>query len=169
MHWTAGVNYPNIFDLEHYHYLIDKDGKIYNGKFPVSANEICRSDKNGKALYAAHTGGGNTGSIGVAVCGMANFNGKIESTKYPLTVIQVEKMFSFCAELCKKYNIPITSDTVLTHYEFGRAYPKTSSNGKIDIIYLPSYPSVKTENMGNFIRGKIKWYIKNINENSFKD
>ena len=149
--------------------MIDKDGKIYDGKFPVSANERCCSDKNGKALYAEHTGGGNTGSIGIAVCGMADLNGKIESTKYPLFAVQTEKLFSFCAELCKKYNIPITPDTVMTHYEYGKKNPKTSSYGKIDIIYLPSHPSVKRDNIGDFIRGKIIWYIKNISENNFKN
>lgn len=156
IHWTAGTNYPNAVDLEHYHFLIDKDGKIYDGKFPVSANERCSSDKNDKALYAAHTGGGNTGSIGIALCGMANFDGRIESTKYLLTAVQIEKMFSFCAELCKRYNIPITPDTVMTHYEFGKKNPKTASNGKIDIIYLPPYPNVLKNDVGNFIREKIK-------------
>lgn len=159
LHWTAGTNYPNSVDLEHYHYLIDKNGKLYNGKFSVSANENCRSDKKGKVLYAAHTGGGNTGSIGLAVCGMANFDGKIESTKYPLTVVQLEKMFSFCAELCKKYNIPITSGTVLTHYEFGKAYPKTSSYGKIDITCLPPYPYLLKNQVGDFLRANIKQYF----------
>lgn len=151
IHWTAGTNYPNADDLMHYHFVIDKDGKIYSGKYKPEDNLNCCDGK-----YAQHTGGGNTGSIGVAVCGMADFNGKIESTKYPLSAVQIEKLFSFCAELCKKYNIPITSDTVMTHYEFGRAYPKTSSKGKIDIIYLSSYPSVKRDDIGDFIRGKIR-------------
>ena len=68
-HWPGGSNYPNSADLQHYHFVIDKDGKLYKGKFPVSANAVCKTDQFGHALYAAHTGGGNTGSIGVAVCG----------------------------------------------------------------------------------------------------
>lgn len=157
LHWTAGGNYPNVTDLEHYHFVIDKNGKVYNGKFKPEDNLNCSDDK-----YAMHTGGGNTGSIGVAVCGMANYKGKLTDTKYPLTAVQVEKMFSFCAELCKKYGIKITPDTVLTHYEFGKSHPNTESFGKIDITCLPPYLSVKPTQVGDFIRKKIKWYFISI-------
>ena len=58
LHWTAGTYYPTEYEKEHYHFLIDKTGKIYSGKFSPENNEICRIGK-----YAAHTGGGNTGSI----------------------------------------------------------------------------------------------------------
>ena len=155
LHWTAGTNYPNATDLEHYHFAIDKNGKVYEGKFKPEDNLNCKDGK-----YALHTGGGNTGSIGVAVCGMADFNGKIESTNYPLTTLQVEKMFALSAKLCKKYNIAITPDTVLTHYEFGRAYPRTSSAGKIDITYLHPFPNIGKKDLGDFIRKKIKWYYQ---------
>ena len=160
LHWTAGTNFPNTTDLRHYHYVIDKGGKITEGFFLVSTNEVCKSYNN-KALYAAHTGGGNTGSIGVAVCGMADYKGKLSDTKFPLTAVQVERMFSFTAELCKKYGIPVTPDTVLTHYEFGKSHPNTSSFGKIDITILPPYLSVKPTEVGDFIRKKVKWYLKN--------
>lgn len=162
LHWTAGSNYPNSTDFQHYHFLIDKNGKLTNGKFPVSANEVCKTDQFNRALYAAHTGGGNTGSIGVAVCGMAGYKGKLSDTKYPLTAVQVEKMFSLTAELCKKYGIPVTPDTVLTHYEFGKSHPNTASFGKIDITILPPYLSVKPTEVGDFIRNKVKWYLNHI-------
>ena len=106
LHWTGGASYPNSVDLEHYHYVIDKDGKVYNGYYEPKDNLNCYDGK-----YAKHTGGGNTGSIGVAVCGMANFNGDIKSTKYLLTSIQIEKLFYLTAQLCSKYNIEITPDT----------------------------------------------------------
>lgn len=157
LHWTAGSNYPNSTDFQHYHFLIDKEGKIYSGKYSPEDNLNCTDGK-----YAKHCGGGNTGSIGVAVCGMANFNGKIESTKYPLSAIQLEKMFFFVATLCKKYAINVTPDSVMTHYEFGRAYPKTSSFGKIDITFLSSYPSIMPDKVGDFIRNKVKWYFKSL-------
>ena len=153
LHWTAGGNYPNATDLQHYHFLVDKDGRVYNGKFKPEDNLNCSDGK-----YAMHTGGGNTGSIGIAVCGMANYKGKLTDTKYPLTAIQVEKMFVLSAELCKKYGIPILPDTVLTHCEFGKSHPNTASFGKIDITCLPPYLSVKPTQVGDFIRKKIKWY-----------
>lgn len=154
LHWTAGGHFPNSTDLEHYHFVIDKGGKVYNGKFKPEDNLNCYDGK-----YALHTGGGNTGSIGVAVCGMADFKGKLSDTKYPLTAVQVERMFSFTAELCRKYGIAVTPDTVMTHYEFGKSHPKTSSAGKIDITILPPYLSVKPSEVGNFIRKKVKWYL----------
>ena len=155
LHWTAGTNQPCSTDYEHYHYLINKDGVIIKGKFAPEDNLNCNDGK-----YAQHCGGGNTGSIGISMCGMyVPKNTDINDTKFPLTKIQCEAAFKLIAELCKKYNIKITPQTVLTHYEFGQAHPKTSSYGKIDIIYLHSYPDITKNEMGNFIRSKVRWYF----------
>lgn len=155
LHWTAGTNQPCSTDYEHYHYLINKDGVIIKGKFTPEDNLNCNDGK-----YAQHCGGGNTGSIGISMCGMyVPKNTDIKDTKFPLTKIQCEAAFKLIAELCKKYNIKITPQTVLTHYEFGQAHPKTSSYGKIDIIYLHAYPDITKNEMGNFIRSKVRWYF----------
>ena len=140
IHWTAGVGSPNSLEKKHYHYLIDSKGEVHRGIFTPEDNEDCSDGK-----YAQHTGGGNTGSIGVALCGMFGFSGVNvkENYKYLLTKVQCERMFKFVSELCKKYNIPVTPQTVMTHYEFGLKNPKTSSAGKIDIIYLPPYPDIE--------------------------
>lgn len=53
----------------------------------------------------------------------------------------------------------------MIHYEFGIANPKTSSGDKIDIIFLPPYPNVAKNEVGNFIRNKAKWYFDKINYN----
>lgn len=158
IHWTAGTNQPNGTDYLHYHYIINGDGVVVKGKFTPEDNENCQDGK-----YAQHTGGGNTGSIGVSMCGMyVPAKTPVQKTKYPLTKKQCESTFKLCAELCKKYNIPITPQTVLTHYEFGKAHPKTSSAGKIDIIYLQAYPEQTAGKIGDFIRNKIKWYYSHI-------
>ncbi len=158
IHWTAGTNQPCNTDYVHYHFLVNKDGVVIAGKYSPEDNENCNDGK-----YAQHCGGGNTGAIGVSMCGMyVPKNVCIKETKYPLTKIQCEAMFKLVAELCKKYNIPITNKTVLTHYEFGQANPKTSSFGKIDIIYLPVYPDVEKNKMGDFIRNKIRWYYQKL-------
>lgn len=138
--------------------MINKDGIIVKGKYTPEDNLNCTDGK-----YAQHCGGGNTGAIGVSMCGMYVPNGvSYKKTQYPLTKKQCEATFKLVAELCKKYNIPVTSKTVLTHYEFGQANPKTSSYGKIDIIYLHAYPQVQKEAMGDFIRNKIKWYLSKM-------
>ena len=157
LHWSGGTYHPNQTDLQHYHYLIDKNGKIYEGKYKPEDNENCTDGK-----YAAHTGGCNTGAIGVSFCGMYNYIDRNRIGNYPLTATQIEAGFKLCAELCKKYNIPITEKNVFTHYEFGKLNPKTSSYGKIDITYLPSYSWVGKNDVGAFIRSKIKWYSTKI-------
>ena len=153
IHWTAGGNKPNSVDLEHYHFVIDSKGVIYNGKYKPEDNENCKDGR-----YAQHTGGGNTGSIGVSMCGMAGYSNPREVGKYPLTAVQVEKMFKFCSDLAQKYKIPITSSTIMTHYEFGQKNPKTTSAGKIDIVFLPPFPGIPKDKIGDFIRAKIRWY-----------
>lgn len=155
IHWTAGTYQPNTTDLEHYHFLIDGEGKKHNGKYKPEDNENCNDGK-----YAAHTGGGNTGAIGVSMCAMAGFNSAASCGNYPITPVQLEACFKLCAELCKKYNIPV--ENVWTHYEFGINHPDTTSHGKIDIIYLPPYPLVKRNEVGGFIRSKIRWYLEKI-------
>ena len=156
IHWTAGTNQPNATDLQHYHFLVDAMGVVYYGKYKPEDNENCQDGR-----YAQHTGGGNTGSIGVSMCGMCGFRSSTDVGKYPLTKKQCEATFKLIAQLCKKYKLAVNPQTVLTHYEFGKAHPNTSSAGKIDIIYLPPYPEQTTDKIGNFIRNKVRWYSTN--------
>lgn len=153
LHWTAGRYYPTQFEKQYYHYLIDKDGRIYSGLYAPEDNLDCK-DGN----YAAHTGGGNTGSIGVAMCSMYGFRNSENVGQFPITAIQFEACMKLCSELCKKYSLDVNPQTVMTHYEFGQKNPKTSSFGKIDIIYIPPYSWVAKNDVGSFIRSKIRWY-----------
>lgn len=153
IHWTAGGYYPTDYEKGHYHFLVDKDGVVHNGKFKPEDNEVCKVGK-----YAAHTGGGNTGSIGVAICAMAGFKNRKCIGNYPILKKQFESTMELCALLAGKYKIEITPQTVFTHYEFGIKNPKTSSAGKIDIIFIPPYSWVAQGEVGSFIRSKIKWY-----------
>lgn len=159
IHWTAGGYYPNADEKNYYHFLIDKDGNLHSGKFPPEANLNCR-----QGAYAAHTGGGNTGSVGIAMCAMAGFKNKSECGNYPITKKQFEATMAKCAELAIKYNISANSTNIMTHYEFGLKNPKTSSAGKIDVTYIPPYPWVDKNEAGSFIRSKIKWYISKVKE-----
>jgi len=157
LHWSAGRYYPSDFEKQYYHYLIDVEGHIYNGKYTPEDNNNCTDGK-----YAAHTGGGNTGSIGVCMCGMYNFKSSSSVGDFPISKIQFEACMKLCAELCKKYNLAINSSTILTHYEFGQANPKTTSKGKIDITYIPPYSWVSKNDVGSFIRSKVRWYKEKI-------
>lgn len=157
LHWSAGRYYPTSFEKNYYHYLIDCNGKIYKGVYSPNDNLDCTDGK-----YAAHTGGGNTGSIGVCFCSMYGFKSAKNPGDYPITKVQFEAGMKFCAQLCKQYNLQVTEKTVLTHYEFGKANPKTTSAGKIDIIYLPPYSWVAKEDVGSFIRSKVRWYKEKL-------
>ena len=155
LHWTAGTNLPNAVDRSHYHFMVDGNGMVQTGKFKPEDNINCNDNK-----YAQHTGGGNTGSIGVALCGMLGYKNPAQVGDFPITKEQCEAAFKFIAGLCRKYNIPVTPQTVMTHYEFGKAHPTSSSSGKIDITYLPAFPEVKASEIGEFIRNKVNWYIQ---------
>lgn len=157
IHWTAGTYNPTDYEKHHYHFLVDGKGNVHLGEYKPKDNEICRIGK-----YAAHTGGGNTGSIGVAMCAMAGFKNNNSVGKYPIQKKQFESCMELCAKLAKYYNIEINPQTILTHYEFGKNNPKSTSAGKIDIIYLPPYPWVLKDEVGSFIRSKIKWYLQKL-------
>lgn len=156
IHWTAGGKQPNATDKQHYHYMVDYMGNVIKGNYKPEDNINCYDGK-----YAQHTGGGNTGAIGIAMCGMLGFKNSKNVGKYPLTKVQCERTFKLIAEQAYKYGIPIDDNHVFTHYEFGLSHPKTSSYGKIDIIYLPPYPNIKASGIGHFIRSHANWYLKN--------
>lgn len=152
-HWSAGRYYPTVFEKNYYHYLIDAEGNIYEGKYKPEDNDDCTD-----GIYAAHTGGGNTGSIGLCYCGMYGFKSAKNCGNFPVTAIQFEAGLKLAAELCTKYKLPVNENTVLTHYEFGISHPKTTSAGKIDITYIPPYPHVGKKDAGSFIRSNVRWY-----------
>ena len=150
IHWTAGMYKPNDCEKSHYHFLIDGDGKVINGRYKPEDNINCQDGK-----YAPHTGGGNTGNIGVAMCGMLD-------NRYPLTPPQVDASCKLVAELSKKYNIPINSKNVLTHAEFGNQFPSSTSYGKIDINAIPCKCWYGVSKVGTELRKKIVWYRQRL-------
>lgn len=164
IHWTAGTYRPNSVEKEHYHYLIDYEcdtkekSAVHTGKYKPEDNLNCTSGKP----YAAHTGGGNTGAIGVAICSMLGFYDVKRIGNYPIKPIQMEVCYDLCARLCIKYGIKISKETIMTHYEFGKKNPYTTSRGKPDIIYLASNPSLPAGKIGDFIRKKITWYYEKL-------
>ena len=81
LHWTAGASSPNNEELQYYHFLVDSKGNIHKGYHKPEDNINCK-DGN----YAAHCALGNTGTIGVAMCGMWKFNTTTRISCYPLTV-----------------------------------------------------------------------------------
>lgn len=160
LHWTAGSNYPCDKDLDSYHFCVDKNGKIYKGTYAPEDNVNCQD-----GIYARHCGGGNTGCIGISVCGMANFTTNKKQTKYPITQKQVDDgLCPLAAYLSIKYGI--LSNKIFTHYEFDRT--KRKPEGKIDITYLPYLPNLSTQEVLNHLKNKINWYRQKIKEGKYK-
>lgn len=151
IHWTAGAYKANGLDKDHYHILIEGDGNLIRGKNPITANQSPI-----KGSYAAHTLNCNSGSIGVSMCCMA---GATESPandgKYPLTAEQFGVMIEVVAQLAKRYGIPVTPQTILTHAEV-QPNLGIKQKGKWDITRLPFKPSVKgAKAVGDLIRAEV--------------
>lgn len=150
MHWTAGGWKASVVDREHYHIIIEDDGRLVRGDNAIIANVSA-----GDGDYAAHTRGCNTGSIGVAVAAMSGaverpFNGG----PFPMTEKQWTVMARVVAELCKFYGIPVSARTVLSHGEVQRTLGIAQA-GKWDINVLPWKPTLSSTEVNNLFRAKV--------------
>ncbi|PDT47436.1 N-acetylmuramoyl-L-alanine amidase [Sinorhizobium fredii] len=138
LHWTAGAHKASEFDRSHYHILIEDDGKLIRGIPSIKLNEA-----PAKKGYAAHTLGCNSGSIGISLCCMAGANeAPFAPGKYPMTRKQWDGLTSVVADLCRRYSIPITDKTVLSHAEVQNNLGIQQRN-KWDITRLAFDPSIK--------------------------
>ncbi|PWE57119.1 N-acetylmuramoyl-L-alanine amidase [Metarhizobium album] len=136
-HWTAGAHKASEFDRQHYHILIEDDGKLIRGIPSIKLNEA-----PAKAGYAAHTLNCNSGSIGVSLCCMGgSHESPFDPGKYPMTAKQFDVLSSVVAELCRRYGIKITDKTVLSHAEV-QGNLGIQQRGKWDFTRLAFDPSV---------------------------
>ncbi|MEM8591225.1 MAG: peptidoglycan-binding protein [Pseudomonadota bacterium] len=129
LHWTAGRYDPSNLDKKHYHILIDGDGKVHRGKHAITANVPPLTSGN----YAAHTKGTNSHSIGISLCSMGGDarQSPFRPGPFPITRVQWETMAQVAAELCLRYGIEVSRETVLGHGEV-QANLGITQNGKWD-------------------------------------
>lgn len=131
-HWTAGTHVVSSTDKEHYHFIIGGDGGCVTGRHSPQAN-VSTSD----GAYAAHTRNCNAGSIGVAVAGMYGATEQpFSAGQYPIRDVQVDALVRLTADLCRKYGIPVTPRTVLSHAEVEPTLGIAQA-GKWDVSWLP--------------------------------
>ena len=151
IHWTGGTGTFGALDAEHYHFAIDWTGKVHEGKHKPEANLDCTDGR-----YAAHTRRCNTGSIGIALCGMHEaVERPFDPGKNPINHKQVDALAELCADLCEGYGIPVTRETVLTHAEVQPTLG-IKQRGKWDITWLPDAKGpMKPVNAGNILRERI--------------
>lgn len=155
IHWTAGTHNPSSTDRKHYHYIIGGDGLVVQGNMPVSANEDTSTP------YAAHTRGLNTGSIGMAFAAMHGARERpFRAGKHPITDAQVDVMVRLVSDLCEKYDIPVTPQTVLTHAEVEPTLG-VKQRGKWDVTWLPGMNQAGNAlDVGDLLRQKVREYSR---------
>lgn len=113
-HWTAGTYEASSIDKAHYHFLVDGDCEIHRGDHAISENvPPLRSGH-----YAAHTRRANSYRIGISACSMYRAKERpFDAGDYPLTAEQFTRLAELAACLCRRYDIPVTPETVLFHAE----------------------------------------------------
>lgn len=152
VHWTAGNTKASKLDREHYHILIEADGTLVRGIPTIDKNQ-----RPAKAGYAAHTRNCNSGSIGVSLCCMAGaVESPFSSGSAPMSKTQWDALPGVLADLCKRYGIPVTPQTVLSHAEV-QGTLGIKQSGKWDIARLSFDPSVKgAKACGDIFRASTK-------------
>jgi hypothetical protein len=147
LHWTGGTYHVGLSDRRSYHYVIDGDGLPHEG-VPVHWNmRPTASTLN----YAAHTRMMNSFSVGIAFAGMFGAHERGPYGKWPLTQEQVMAGCYFIGQLCREWELDVTSDTVHTHAEADWRHG-VRQNGKWDINVLPWDPSLSREEVSAQLR-----------------
>lgn len=152
IHWTGGSHVVSELDKEHYHRIYDGKGKIHNGKFSIADNENVAD-----GTYAKHTFHCNLDSIGVSLACMAGAReAPFFAGKFPMNKVQFDVMINDVASLAKKYKIPITPKTILTHAEVQPTLG-IKQKGKWDIARIAFLPNlVGAKACGDYIRSQLK-------------
>lgn len=134
-HHSAGGYNASQVDRQHYHRIVDGEGRRHAGIHPISANAPGKPLRSG--YYAAHTRGLNTGSIGVAMSCMlgASWSDPRSCAHFPKPE-QVSGLIKELADLCVDYSIPVTRNTLLTHAEVEITL-NIEQAGKWDLDYDP--------------------------------
>jgi hypothetical protein len=152
LHWTGGGPKASVLDKRHYHFMAEGDGRIVRGDLPPEEN-ISTADE----IYGAHTRALNTGSIGFAFCGMAAAQpSPLFLGSHPLNDVQLQAGLDHVAGLCRRYGIPVTRRTVLTHAEVQPTLG-IAQRGKWDIRWLPGMTAIgDAVAIGDRLRARIK-------------
>lgn len=153
VHWTAGNVVASNDDKSHYHFLIEEDGTVVQGKHSPTANSNPMPSPNS---YAAHTLNCNTGSIGISICGMFEANEKpFLPGPYPFNELQWNVMAKAVAQLCDRYRLEVSDKTVLGHGEVQKNLG-IKQRGKWDPMVLPWDPGLSYEEVGRKLRQDVK-------------
>lgn len=173
LHWTASSHVASPHDKCSYHYLIEHhegdprnpDDDVTNtvAGVPVEKNlrdlrgapSYCRDREDG---YAAHTRGFNTGSVGVALCGMRGARDlrpdrEVDPGPSPITRLQVRALIGFVVSKLAEYDLQLSEDTVFTHAEAEWIHGRPQLD-RWDISWLPGV-DLPRRDYGDWIREQV--------------
>lgn len=158
-HWTAGA--VGLIDVEedHYHEIIQPDGTVQPGTWPIEAN---RSPiKAGR--YAAHTLNCNSDSIGLSCDAMSGAQEvPFVWGSNPLTEPQITALLERTAHWCIVYGIPVSRATTLSHAEVQETLGITQRN-KWDFKVLPDMTKVESAiKIGDMLRKRLAVMVGTI-------
>lgn len=129
VHWTAGAGFASAEDRDSYHVLVDRVGHLHRGEPAITDNL-----NTAEGDYAAHVRGLNSGSIGLALCGMAGAHERpFAPGRFPLTKVQWNRALIAAAALCRRYGIAPNERGLLMHCEVQRVYGIPSTKWDISL------------------------------------
>ena len=153
-HWTGGGPKASELDREHYHVLVQPDLKLIRGVHSIADN-----DRTNDGDYAAHTLSCNQGSIGISLCGMLNaVESPFNPGPHPIREPQWDLAAQVVAELCQRYDIPVTPQAVLQHGEVQKNLGITQ-RAKWDVCRLPWQPDWNHSKVCDDFRARVLSHI----------
>ena len=159
-HWTGGSYEVTGFEKSHYHGVYDYlGGKHYTTNDPDEQADYSYS----KGIGVSHTLNNNKGNLGLSIdcMGGATENGVIaDCNGYPPTWKQIDTMLEDTAMYCKRYDIPVSKWTTLTHAEVQPTL-NIRQKWKWDIRVLPdSNKLLDPIKAGDILRERLKWFLE---------
>jgi len=159
VHWSAGHLEPS---KPYYHFLIDRQGKVHPGKYPVEAN--CR-DSFADGKYAPHVKDANGYTIGIAMIGMWDAKGPKDLGSQPLLAVQWHACVDLTAELFHKYGLSVNHSTLAGHCEVAKLWGR-DQRGKYDPwLPFPEWPwarGLNPEQIGDYFRDSVAKRLKEL-------
>ena len=135
--WTGSDYKFNGLDIARYHYAVDNDGNIYDGKYSIFDNFDIERSPDG---YARFTRGLNDRCISVAMTGMGDMkfdeDDLVTVKKYPITKKQYDSFCLLVSHLSEIYHVPLNYKNILSRAEIQKSLRKDQAI-RHDIKFLP--------------------------------
>ena len=139
---TGGSYFTSLEQLQNFDYLITHRGTILKGSKEEEIYKPVRKE------------------INIAFMGMQGYESFKNQGKYPITATQLDKGLNFIANLAIEFDIKLTSTSIMTSYEQKKRKYGIVNISETDLITIPSQSYLYPDEIGKFLRSKIKLFIK---------